>query len=665
MVQAEVLSIGHIIKKINNGEIFEAVPIDYSFHLKIRDYIPYICAAIHAGHNFRNNLKDKVIHSEYERWYEEDPHTDTFISSMPLTIVGLDSRFEYDLNRSPEKCVYKDAWGKPVWKKPLSKSLEKESLKKHENFYKVVDALIQFIEKKFGGCLVFDMHSYNFVRHQKEVPVFNIGTANVDESRYERAIDYWYKKLKSITIRSIESTTEINGPFQGNGYFLTHITNTFNDTLVFATEVKKIYCNELDGSDYPLVINDLEEGFKKIIIETSTFFVENELKLKVKRKSLLSFGIDNELKKVDQDLYQLTKKLEILNYITPQNLETEQKRFLKDKGVQNPTFKYRQIVEHPFEFKRKLFALKLENVKDVSIAKVYRDVIQSYADKVDMLNTIGTNKFFFNSLRYFGQPNEIDLRNAHFILNCPDETASTELMHIEDVKEVFENEISNYGFDAKVEITKNLTAEIMVLNYDRKVLLKKGTHLSVDSVKSLVHHEIGVHMVTTINAVNQPLNIFKLGFPTNTYTQEGIAVLTEYLSGFLTIKRLKELALRVVGVDMMINGLDFKAVYHELVNSYYIDPNEAFIITTRIFRGGGFTKDHLYLKGFIRIYNHWKSGKSLEPLLIGKNSIQYYDIYKEMIARELAFSPKYVTSILKTPIKARKEVEFVLSGLVG
>ena len=52
----------------------------------------------------------------------------------------------------------------------------------------------------------------------------------------------------------------------------------------------------------------------------------------------------------------------------------------------------------------------------------------------------------------------------------------------------------------------------MVLNYDRKVLLKKGTHLSVDSVKSLVHHEIGVHMVTTINAVNQPLNIFKLGF---------------------------------------------------------------------------------------------------------------------------------------------------------
>ena len=127
--------------------------------------------------------------------------------------------------------------------------------------------------------------------------------------------------------------------------------------------------------------------------------------------------------------------------VTPLNLETEQKRFLKQEGVENPQFKYRQIVEHPFEFKRELYALELENVKDVSIAKVYRDVIQSYSDKIDMLNTIGTDKFFFNSLRYFGQPNEIDLRNAHFILNCPDDEDEIVLMDIEDVKTIFEEEM--------------------------------------------------------------------------------------------------------------------------------------------------------------------------------------------------------------------------------
>tara|TARA_B100001287_G_scaffold150032_1_gene126301 strand:- start:11502 stop:13499 length:1998 start_codon:yes stop_codon:yes gene_type:complete len=663
MEQIKSLTVNEIIKKIKNQETFEAVSVHNTFHLKIRDYIPFFCAAIHAGSNLRSNLKEKIIHNKYERWYEEDPHTDTFISSMPLTIVGLDSRFEYDLNRDPENCVYKDAWGIPVWKKPLSKPIIKESLQKHSDFYKVIDALIAVLEKKFNGCIVYDMHSYNYIRHQKELPVFNLGSKNINQSKFRKTIDFWIENLKSIQLRSVENTTEENGPFQGNGYFLIHISKKFKNTLVLATEVKKIYCDELNGNNYPLVINDLEEEFKRIIISTSHFFAENQLKLKVKRKSLLSTGIEDKLLKVDKELYQLTKKLEVLSYVTPLNLDSEQKKFLKNKGQENPNFKYRQIIDHPFEFKRKLYNLKLENVKDVSIAKLYTEVIQSYSDKIDMLNTIGTEKFFFNSLRYFGQPTETDLRNAHFILNCPNDEQKSKMINVEEVKSIFEKEISQYGFNADVEITKNITAEIMVLNFKRKVLLKHGCQLSVNSVKALVHHEIGVHMVTTMNAVNQPLNIFKLGFPNNTYTQEGIAVLTEYLSGHLTIKRLKELALRVVGVDLMINGLDFKSVYHEMVNSYYLPQNDAFILTTRIFRGGGFTKDHLYLKGFIKILKLWDSGKSLNPLLIGKNSIRYYDIYKEMIARELANPPMFTTSILDKPVKSKKEVEFVISGL--
>tara|TARA_B100000401_G_C52805670_1_gene721000 strand:- start:17 stop:2005 length:1989 start_codon:yes stop_codon:yes gene_type:complete len=661
----EVLSIKEIINRIKNYDSFEAVPLDHSFHIKIREYVPFICAAIHAGGNFRDNLKDKIIHSSYERWYEEDPFTDTFITSMPLTIVGKDSRFEYDLNRNPDNCVYEDAWGKQVWKKPLSKTLKKESLTKHANFYKVIDALIESIEELHKGCIVFDMHSYNYVRHNKELPVFNIGSENIDNDRYGKVINKWFDELKNIPLGNFESTTEINGPFQGNGYFLMHITEKFNNTLVLATEVKKIYCNELDQTDYPIVIDQLEHGFKKSIVDTSCFFVDSILNLKMNKGSLLSPGIDAQLLEVDKRLYKLTKTLEVLSYVTPQNLEVEKRKFLKQKGKINPRFRYKQIVEHPFEFKRKLYALPLEYVKDVTIAKLYRDVIKSYSDKIDMLSSIGTKRFFYNSLRYFGQPNETDLKHANFILNCPNSSSKSKKIPIEQVKTIFEDEIKNYGFKADVEITNHLTAEIMVLNYKKKVLLKKGTFLSEHSVKALVHHEIGVHMVTTMNAIDQPLNIFKLGFPTNTYTQEGIAVLTEYLSGHLTIHRLKELALRVVAIDMMINGLDFKQVYHELINSYYLNHESAFILCTRIFRGGGFTKDHLYLKGFIHILKYYKEGNSLDYLLTGKNSIEYLEVYKEMTSRDLAKKPKYITSILSNPKKSSPEVEYIISGLIN
>ena len=661
----EKYSIKEIIKKIKNYECFEGMAEDGSFKIEIHDYVPLVCAAVHAGHNFRKNLQKEVIHSEYERWYEEDPDTDTFIKSMPLKIIGCDSRFEYDLNRDPKNCVYEDAWGKQVWKKQLSEKLIQESKDKHTGFYKVVDALIESVEKKHKGCLVIDMHSYNYRRHETEQPVFNIGTANVDSQRFSGVIDKWFRALIEIEIRNQESTTEINGPFQGNGYFLKHITKRFKNTLVLATEVKKIYCDELNGDSFPLVIGDLETGFKQAIIDTSSYFISNILGQKKKNEPILASGIDEDLTYGDKELYKLTKTLEVLSYVTPKNLDVEQKKFLSNGGSKNPVFKYNQIVEHPFEFKRKLYSIPLEKIKDITIAKMYRDVVKSYSDKVDMLHTIGEDKFFYNSLRYFGQPNELDLKHAHFILNCPDDYTNERLLEIEEVKKIFEDEISNYGFKANVEITKNVTAEIMVLNYKRKVLLKHGVKLPEDSVKALVHHEIGVHMVTTMNAIEQPLNVFKLGFPTNTFTQEGIAVLTEYLSGHLSIKRLKELALRVVAVDMMVNGSDFKDVYHTLVNKYKMEQEGAFIVATRIFRGGGFTKDFLYLKGFIEILKYYQAGNALDPLLIGKNSIAYVEVFKEMIERKLAIPPKYVTAILKNPKPCSPQVNYVVSGLLA
>ena len=143
----EKLSVARIIDKINKEETFEATANDGSFSIKINRYVPYVCTAIHAGHHLRDELVEKCLHSEYDRWYEEDPYTDDFIASMPITLVGNDSRFEYDLNRDPENCVYKEAWGKKVWKRALTKQEVKTSLKKHQNYYKVTHALIKQLEK--------------------------------------------------------------------------------------------------------------------------------------------------------------------------------------------------------------------------------------------------------------------------------------------------------------------------------------------------------------------------------------------------------------------------------------------------------------------------------------------------------------------------------------
>lgn len=267
------LSIEDIISKIEAEQLFHAVSSDYSFTIKIADYVSYACAAVHDGHQFRKELWPKCLHTEYDRWYEEDPMTKNMVESHPIVISGLDSRFEYDLNRAPEKAIYEDAWGKQLWKEPLTEEEKSRSLDKHQNFYKVVSALIKTLERKFGCCVVYDMHSYNWKRWDREVPTWNLGASNVDNDRFKTAVEGWREQLSKIKLpNDIPTTAKINDTFQGNGYFLKFITNNFNNTLVLATEVAKIYCDEQEQVLYPEVVAAIRKGLNKQLPEHASNF---------------------------------------------------------------------------------------------------------------------------------------------------------------------------------------------------------------------------------------------------------------------------------------------------------------------------------------------------------------------------------------------------------
>ena len=267
------LEIQEIINKIENEEIFHAVAKDYSFTIKIDSYVHYACGAIHNGHQFRKSLWENCLHTEYERWFEEDPETKTMVQTHPIVIAGCDSRFEYDLNRAPEYAISTDAWGKQLWKTPLPEKMKIKSLRKHQNFYKVTHALISKLEELFGVCIIYDMHSYNWKRWDREVPTWNLGTANVDQNRFGDSIEQWRNQLSKMKLpNTIVSTSKINDTFQGNGYFLKFCTQNFKNTLVLATEAKKVYCDELNQIVFPEVVDAIEKQLKITVkVHANTF----------------------------------------------------------------------------------------------------------------------------------------------------------------------------------------------------------------------------------------------------------------------------------------------------------------------------------------------------------------------------------------------------------
>lgn len=257
------LSVEEIISKINKAETFYAVSSDYSFILKIDTYVPYLCAAIHDGHQFRKELWEDCLHSEYDRWYEEDPETKRMIDAQPMVLASMDSRFEYDLNRTPEEAVFVTAWGKQLWKTPLSEEQQERSITKHQNFYKVVDALLDQLEHQFKHCVVYDMHSYNWQRWDREVPTWNLGTTNINNDKFGDQVELWRKSLSEIKLpNNIKQTAKINDTFFGNGYFLKYISAKFENTLVLATEIAKVYCDEYQQIIYPEVVDAVRNELK-------------------------------------------------------------------------------------------------------------------------------------------------------------------------------------------------------------------------------------------------------------------------------------------------------------------------------------------------------------------------------------------------------------------
>ena len=339
-----------------------------------------------------------------------------------------------------------------------------------------------------------------------------------------------------------------------------------------------------------------------------------------------------DLFEIDANLDRLVKKIELLNYVNPLNIEKEKHRFFTSKYTEDPVFKYPKLKFNPYELHRLFFSQRLERIKDEQVKKLYQEIIYYYSNMIQCIETIGEPlKFHYNSLRVFGTPTEKDVQNARFILHYPDEPLTSDMEKVysaEEAKEYFEAFSTKYDFPLNIRFSTNISAEAMVSNSSQALLIKKNTKFSKNQLLTLANHEIGVHLVTTYNGIEQPLKIFSNGFPNNVETQEGLAVFSEYMSGALTLKRLKELSYRVLASDSLIKGYSFSDTFDLIHNQYKLNKHEAFTITLRAHRGGGFTKDRLYLSGLSKIYKRYLMEDSMDVMLTGKVSLQYEEKHK-------------------------------------
>lgn len=373
------------------------------------------------------------------------------------------------------------------------------------------------------------------------------------------------------------------------------------------------------------------------------------------------------LYKIDRELHQLVQKIELLDYINPINIEQEKRNFFGSKYNINPNFKYKKIDFNAHRLQQALFSQDIDSIKEEESRKFYREVIYDYSGLIQCIETIGKGrKFYFNALKSFGTPTDKDVANAQFILHFKDEQFDQEMFPVfnsEDALGYFTEFSKKFKFEYHVKMSNKISAAAMVQNNTQTLLLKKNHRFSANQLKVLANHEIGVHMVSTFNGLSQVLKIFHNGFPKNVETQEGLAVFSEYMSGCLTLYRLKELSYRVIAADSLRKGFNFCDTFDLLHNQYKLNREESYNISLRAHRGGGFTKDYTYLTGLKKVYNYYHEKKDLSILLTGKVNLDHVGLIEKWKNKGMIGNNPYRNFAFDQNNNRSKTIDFILENL--
>lgn len=415
---------------------------------------------------------------------------------------------------------------------------------------------------------------------------------------------------------------------------------------VLGLEIRPIYHNPQTGEAYEDVLRALRRGVARALKKTFFTFALHHTSVRPQHYYVLGRkSLPKQVWNVDRQLADVSSQFKFLLLVTPVNAERSWRAFAESGYAKEPRFQYRPLETDPLPLKRKLLAIGTDRIEDPSLAHLLRQTQDELDRQITMLSDIGTPRFLPGSLQVFGRVEPPLLELARDILRrvpASDEPTGDTVTATEFARQAT-REIRHYRrhmkeFAARAVVRDDIYTGL--LSTGGNLYIGRETTVAAHRVEGLLQHEIGTHLLTYYNGQAQPLRLLKVGLAGYDALQEGLAVLSEYLVGGLGRGRMRTLAARVVAVDRMISGASFSETFRTLVADDGFDERVAYTIVLRVYRGGGLTKDAVYLRGLAEILDYLARGGELEPLMVGKLAADHIPIVRELLLRGVLRPPQ-------------------------
>lgn len=207
------------------------------------------------------------------------------------------------------------------------------------------------------------------------------------------------------------------------------------------------------------------------------------------------------------------------------------------------------------------------------------------------------------------------------------------------------------GSEPRVILSDNIIADAAA--GAEFIKIRANAKFSKRDLRVFEVHEGWVHLGTTLNGLSQPICTFlSKGPPSSTVTQEGLAIIMEIFTFSSHPARMQGLTDRITAIHMAEDGANFIDVFN-FFREQGFSEEESYTRSARVFRGstpenGPFTKDLVYNKGFILIYNYIRLAiqqgllSRIPMLFVGKTTIEDLKVLSELEQEGLVRLPKYI-----------------------
>lgn len=583
----------------------------------------------------------------------------------------------------PFLCVYRspddrDDVGTRDFVKSEASYLFASGSKDHaKNVLRLVDGVVSTLSPVFGAFLVVEIWSGSDEGEETDprspevsprFKVFGPGSSTVS-SALETLVDQLkkIKVLKQSVEVDVERQERIAPPRLGP--ILTASRANELNCSVIGIELPPVWRDIKADRDYPLLMRTLNRRFSNALRRAIFEFVREQTTQQPPHyHSLGRRAVVKAVWDVDAQLAQVSSSFDFLLQVTPINADAAWNQFRASRFERVPDFHYLPTPMNPALLKRELYRIPVERVEDSALHHLFRQKQQELDRKITMLNDRNTPAFLYGSLQLFGRVKDRLHQLAQEILmetpaRSRDEAKGGKV-DAESFAQRATQEFDYYraifpDFKARAEVSSKV-AGIMVSR--GKLLINKKLKTPSSRINALLQHEVGTHLLTYYNGRAQPFRQLYCGLAGYDELQEGLAVLSEYLVNGLGRPRMRQLAARVVAAKQMVDGASFVETFRLLDRNYEFSQKSAFTITMRVYRGGGLTKDAVYLRGLQTILKYLGSGGDIEPLFVGKMAAEHIPVIQELQFRHVLHPPPLRPRYMQDA-EAIERLEKVRAGL--